>query len=153
MITHLPTELILHVLSYLDIQSIHNASFTCKQLQSIIRANQYYLVIHLQKYGQLNWDHLCRYTTLTESFMNEYDTYLNWYWISITQRLNERFILNHMYKLNWSCISLYQNLSDSFLHNYRSLIDWDVIPRKHLINYTAIPKHICYGVADQMLGS
>jgi len=70
------------------------------------RDNQFYKV---------NWDDIsCRYQTLSEFFIREFQDKVDWYYISCHQTLSEPFIREFQNKAYWYYISRYQTLSESF---------------------------------------
>jgi hypothetical protein len=74
-----------------------------------------------------DWTEISSYEYLSESFIIEYEPFLNWIAISQHQKLSEEFIEKYQHKVDWANISEYQKLSENFIVKFRHKIASDYL--------------------------
>ena len=80
----------------------------------------------------LVWDSVSKYTifgidTKSDSFVYEFQNYVDWVVVSKYQRLSESFIREFQDEVSWINISRYQRLSENFIREFKDYVDWRFI--------------------------
>ena len=79
------------------------------------------------KDNNFNWAIICRYQSLSESFIEKASGLVNWACVSIYQKLSEEFIERNADRVDWGMISIFQKLSEKFIERHAGRLNWNSI--------------------------
>lgn len=72
----------------------------------------------------VDWDFLCKYSKISEDFIDRFSDKVKWKIISSHQKLSESFIRKWADKIYWKGVSSSQELSIDFIREYKDKLDW-----------------------------
>jgi len=73
-----------------------------------------------------NWFYICQQCILSESFIREFENYVDWSDITLFQKLSEEFIIEFLDKdkFDWCNVCVYQRLSEDFIRKFQDKVNW-----------------------------
>lgn len=122
----IPDNLLLRHWSKMSINSISIHQKLSSKVMSIKRSN-------------INWRYACR-KPISEFMLSELSDSLDWNMVCKYQILSESFIIKHKSKCNAYHISRYQKLSDSFILQYRNWLNMEIISQYQNMSSSTLRK-------------
>lgn len=89
-------------------------TFTMAEVMTMIAENISNLSVFDHFKDALNWRHICRTMTMSETMLRRFNLYLDWPSVSKHQRLSEEFMKFYKQNLDWRAILTHQQLSFEF---------------------------------------
>ena len=90
----------------------------------------------------VDWNRICVFEVLTESFIEKYKDYVDWGEISQYQKLSESFIEKYKDKVNWFEIMSHQQLSEVFIEKHKDMLNMTWISKHQKLSKFYIEKHL-----------